>query len=163
VCNRRGFDERLAMEWGRAVRLGTPLSVVLVDVDFFKRYNDRYGHQAGDDCLRRVACALKSALKRPADLVARYGGEEFVCLLPDTDAAGAHVCAESLRENVLNEKIDHADSAVSPLVTISLGVATIAGAANPDAASLVQSADAALYTAKCQGRNRVCSEAIAAR
>ena len=162
VCNRRGFDERLAIEWGRAVRQGTPLSVVLVDVDLFKRYNDRYGHQAGDDCLRRVACALKVALKRPADLVARYGGEEFVCLLPETDAAGAHVCGEALRENVLKEKIDHADSTVATVVTISLGVATAWGSATVGAAGLVQCADSALYTAKCKGRNRVWSKVLAA-
>jgi diguanylate cyclase (GGDEF)-like protein len=159
VCNRRGFDERLAVEWGRAVRLGAPLSVVMVDVDLFKRYNDHYGHQAGDDCLRRVASALRSALKRPADLVARYGGEEFVCLLPDTDAAGAFDCAQSLRTHVLQAQIDHAASTVAPLVTVSLGAATGPSSDGTGALSLLHRADAALYAAKSQGRNRVCSEA----
>ena len=157
VCNRRGFDERLAVEWGRAVRNDRPLSVVLVDVDLFKRYNDHYGHQAGDDCLRRVAAALKSALKRPGDLVARYGGEEFVCLLPDTDAAGALNCAELLRTHVCQQHIDHADSSVAPIVTISLGSATGPGFGSTDAAGLLHGADAGLYAAKSQGRNRTCA------
>lgn len=152
VCNRRGFDERLGIEWGRAKRLGTPLSVVMVDVDLFKSYNDLYGHQAGDDCLRRVASALGTSLNRPTDLLARYGGEEFICLLPDTDAAGAFRCAEVLRERVVQSGIEHGASNVEPFVTVSLGVATSPASTS---ASLVQSADAALYGAKALGRNRV--------
>jgi len=115
VHNRRYFDERLDTEWSRAHRVGTALSVVLMDVDFFKRFNDRYGHQAGDECLRRVAAAMKASLKRPSDLVARYGGEEFVCLLPDTPLAGALKVAEEVRAHVHALQIEHADSTVVPV------------------------------------------------
>ena len=156
VCNRRYFDERLKIEWDRAVRTGTALSVALVDVDLFKRYNDHYGHQAGDDCLRRVAAAMKAGIKRPADMVARYGGEEFVLLLPDTDAAGALHVANQLRQRVLDEKIDHAGSTVGPLLTISVGVCTKTPYGDSSAAALLGAADAQLYIAKSQGRNQAC-------
>ncbi len=155
VHNRRHFDERLAAEWGRAVRNGTPLSVVLLDVDFFKRYNDRYGHQAGDDCLRQIAAALKEGLRRPTDLVARYGGEEFVCLLPDTDLGGAILLAERLGQQVFARQIEHADSSVAPVVTVSLGVCGKHEEAAGTAEALLRGADAQLYVAKSRGRHQV--------
>ena len=156
VYNRRYFDEHLAAEWGRAVRAGTPLSVVLIDVDFFKRYNDRYGHQAGDDCLKRVAATLKAGLKRPGDMVARYGGEEFVCLLPDTPMAGALELARQLGVAVHGLQIEHADSAAAPVVTVSLGVCGKRDDAVGTPEALVREADAQLYIAKSQGRHRAC-------
>ena len=165
VFNRRHFDERLASEWGRAERTGTALSVVLLDVDFFKRYNDRYGHQAGDDCLRSVAACLKACIKRPGDLVARYGGEEFVCLLPDTDLAGAMVVARHLGAAVHALQIAHADSAAAAVVTVSLGVCCqssrpVRQAAG--AAALLRQADSQLYLAKSSGRHQACGAELAA-
>ena len=156
VHNRRYFDERLDTEWSRASRVSTALSVVLMDVDFFKRFNDRYGHQAGDECLRRVAAAMKASLKRPSDLVARYGGEEFVCLLPDTPIAGALKVAEEVRAHVHALQIEHADSAVVPVVTVSLGVCSKPAGAVASAAALLRHADIQLYQAKTQGRHRAC-------
>ena len=155
VFNRRHFDERLAAEWARAARAGAALSVVLLDVDFFKRYNDRYSHQAGDDCLRRVATALKTALRRPADLAARYGGEEFACLLPDTALPGAMVVAQQLGMAVQSLQIEHADSAAAAVVTVSLGVCSVtAGCIGASASALLREADAQLYIAKSSGRNQ---------
>ena len=156
VYNRRHFDERLAAEWARAMRNSAALSVVLIDVDLFKRYNDRYGHQAGDDCLRRVAAALKAGIRRPGDLAARYGGEEFVCLLPDTDLPGALILARQLGAAVQALQIAHDASAVANVVTVSLGVGSKAGTAQGSAAALLRAADAQLYRAKAEGRNRAC-------
>jgi len=164
VHNRRFFDERLAAEWGQAVRRRTALSVVLLDVDFFKRYNDRYGHLAGDDCLRRVAAALKAGLKRPGDLIARYGGEEFVCLLPDTDLAGATRLAEQLGQQVVAQQIEHADSSAAPVITVSLGVCSKGGETDGAAAALLlREADAQLYLAKSRGRRQVCGAELGGR
>ena len=154
VHNRRHFDERLAAEWGRAVRHGTPLSVLLLDVDFFKRYNDHYGHQAGDDCLRQLATTLKSCVKRPGDLVARYGGEEFVCLLPDTNLQGALELAQQLGDAVAALKLPHAVSDVAAVVTVSAGACTKRDKAVGSAAALLREADAQLYIAKSRGRNQ---------
>jgi diguanylate cyclase (GGDEF)-like protein len=156
VRNRRDFDERLAAEWGRAVRNRTALSVVLLDVDFFKRYNDCYGHQAGDECLRRIAGSLKTGLKRPGDLVARYGGEEFACLLPDTGLAGAMTVAKQLREQVFAQQIPHAESSVAPVVTVSLGVCSKGADVGGSAELLLRLADAQLYEAKARGRHQAC-------
>jgi diguanylate cyclase (GGDEF)-like protein len=164
VHNRRYFDERLEVEWSRAVRSGSPLSVVLLDVDFFKRYNDCYGHLAGDECLRRLATALKACVRRPSDLVARYGGEEFVCLLPDTDLAGAMMVAQELSQLLFVQQIAHADSSVAKVVTVSLGVCckhagSTSGAAGGEfaggsAEALMREADAQLYVAKARGRHQ---------
>ena len=154
VHNRRHFDERLAAEWGRAVRNGTPLSVVLLDVDFFKRYNDHYGHQAGDDCLRQLAATLRVRMKRPGDFVARYGGEEFVCLMPDTDLPGALELAQQLGAAVAALGLPHAASDVAGVVTISLGVCTKRDSAVGSAAALLREADAQLYIAKSRGRHQ---------
>jgi diguanylate cyclase (GGDEF)-like protein len=162
VHNRRYFDERLRSEWGRAVRNSALLSVVLIDVDFFKRYNDRYGHQAGDDCLRHVAATLKSGLRRPGDLIARYGGEEFACLLPDTGLSGALQLAGQLGELVHARHIEHADSAVAPVVTVSQGVCCKTAEAAGSAEALLREADAQLYAAKAQGRHRACGSELAA-
>lgn len=160
--NRRVLDERLIKEWRRALRTGAPLSVVLVDVDFFKRYNDALGHLAGDDVLRKIAGALREVSQRSSDLAARYGGEEFVILLPDTDQAAAIAVAERFREEMQRLHIEHPRSPVSGLVTASAGVATLRVnvdeshtmlSARPDL--LIAAADAALYAAKAAGRDRI--------
>ena len=161
VHNRRWFDERLAAEWGRALRDRSALSVVMIDVDFFKRFNDRYGHQAGDDCLRRVGATLKAGVQRPSDLVARYGGEEFVCLLPDTPLAGALVLARQLGQQVHELQIAHGDSAAAPVVSISLGVCSKPEDAVGTADALLREADGQLYLAKSSGRHRACGAALA--
>ncbi len=154
VANRRWFDERLQIEWLRCRRNKLPISLVLLDLDHFKAYNDHYGHQAGDDCLRAVAAAMKSRLGRPADLLARYGGEEFVCLLPETPAEGARAKADDLGRAVLDLALPHAGSATAPVVTISRGVATAAPAVDGSASELLARADEHLYVAKRAGRNR---------
>lgn len=162
--NRRALDERLARELRHAARTGQPLALCLIDVDFFKAYNDHYGHQAGDDALRAVAQALQAAMLRPVDLAARYGGEEFLCLLPATDAAGAAAVAERLRAAVQALALPHAHSGVASVLTVSVGVAHWAAApGGPPAAAaetLLAAADAALYEAKHAGRNRVCSRTL---
>lgn len=162
VHNRRHFDERLTDEWARAVRSGTRLSVLLIDVDFFKRYNDRYGHQSGDDCLRRIAAALRATLKRPGDMVARYGGEEFVCLLPDTALAGALTLAAEMGSAVRALQIEHATSDPLPVVSVSAGACCKPDDAVGSAAALLREADAQLYIAKSRGRNQACGGEIAA-
>jgi len=162
VSNRRSFDEHLKSEWARAVRLGAALSVALVDVDLFKRYNDHYGHQAGDECLRRVAAEMKSGVKRPTDLVARYGGEEFGLLLPDTGLDGALHLANQIRQRLLEAQIEHADSTVGPLLTISVGVCTLPSGDAGSAAALLREADAQLYLAKSRGRNQACGVVLPA-
>jgi len=151
IANRRQFDESLDKEWRRSSRNESPLSLILIDIDFFKPFNDNYGHQAGDDCLIRVAAALKDAIVRPADLIARYGGEEFTAILPDTDAKGAAVVAEHLRVAVESLNIPHEHSTTTDHVTISLGIADKTDL--PDLESLIQKADECLYTAKESGRN----------
>ena len=162
VFNRRYFDQQLGTEWARSARSGSPLSMVLLDVDFFKNFNDRYGHQAGDDCLRMIAATLKSALKRPADLVARYGGEEFACILPETSFDDAMVLAAELESQVRKLSIAHESSDVAKVVTISLGVASNGGAApsQDGGLQLLKLADAQLYEAKHTGRGRVCGEPL---
>ncbi|HYF60117.1 MAG TPA: diguanylate cyclase [Burkholderiaceae bacterium] len=157
VANRRHFDERLAVDWRRAQRERTPLSLMLVDVDQFKLYNDRYGHQAGDDCLRRVAALASAEIRRPGDLLARYGGEEFAMLLPDTPAEGAARLAARLVERVFAEGLVHETSRVAPVVTVSVGAATARPSIEGgDVERLVRLADRRLYEAKLSGRNRAC-------
>lgn len=162
VRNRRSFDEQLASEWGRATREGSALSVVMLDVDYFKRYNDHYGHQAGDACLRSVATCLRQAVKRPGDLVTRYGGEEFACLLPNTPLEGAMTLARELGAGVEALGLPHAASSVSPVVTVSLGVGTLQGDAAGSAEALLRAADAELYRAKASGRNLACGALVPA-
>ncbi|HRP98278.1 MAG TPA: diguanylate cyclase [Rhodocyclaceae bacterium] len=154
IANRRTFDIQLQREWLRAQRDGAPLSLILADIDYFKRYNDYYGHQQGDACLRQVADALAGAIYRPADLVARYGGEEFAAIMPDTDRHGAFEVAERLREAVSGLRLPHACSEVASHVTMSLGVATLVPTPGQQPDHLVAAADAALYAAKHAGRNR---------
>jgi diguanylate cyclase (GGDEF)-like protein/PAS domain S-box-containing protein len=157
LANRRQFDETLRDEWARASRDGTALSLLLMDVDHFKRYNDQHGHQAGDECLGAVARIIAAQAQRPADLAARYGGEEFVLLLPGTDAAGCEQVGERIRQALHDLRLPHATNSPSRSVTISLGGATgWPGAGTPaDHASLVAAADRALYAAKSLGRNRL--------
>jgi len=155
IPNRRRFDEVLESEWRRARRNQTPLSLLLMDIDFFKAYNDHYGHLAGDDCLRQLARGLAEIVRRPADLVARYGGEEFVLLLPDTDADGAIWVANRVQDKIKHLNIPHSHSAVADHVTFSIGVATLVPADDQTLFDLIQCADKLLYTAKQNGRNCV--------
>ena len=159
LANRRRFDTALDEEYARAMRNRTPLALVMLDVDHFKKYNDRYGHPQGDECLRLISRALKNFQNRTGDLVARYGGEEFTILLPDTDIAGATVVAERARAAIQELNIEHAENQ-GAIVTISLGVASIVPGRNlagNSSQDLVQTADQALYQAKESGRNRVCA------
>ncbi len=155
ISNRRSFDATLETEWLHARRAGTPFSVVMADIDFFKRLNDSAGHQTGDECLKLVAQALASAGKRGMDCIARYGGEEFAMLLPGTDEAHAAALAEAARACVHRLEFPHPGSPFGRRVTISLGVATLSGGNYSSPCELVKAADTALYTAKAQGRNRV--------
>lgn len=155
VSNRRTFNESLTREWSRSLRNHRPISLILIDVDEFKSYNDTYGHMAGDECLRTVASVLRQSVRRPSDLVARYGGEEFAVLLPETDLAGAGLLAEAMRRGVSREQITHQGSHVSDVLTISLGIASMIPAHGGDPASLIVSADRSLYNAKAAGRNCV--------
>lgn len=161
ISNRRHFDYALADEWRRCARAGTPLSLLMIDVDHFKAYNDRLGHMQGDDCLRRVAALLTGASRRAGDLVARYGGEEFVCLLPNAGRQGAALVAERLRQDVERACILHPASPLGYL-TVSIGVATAMPPAGTPAA-LVDLADRLLYVAKTQGRNRVAAGQVGER
>ena len=155
LANRRRFDEYIEQEWQRLAREQEPLSLILCDIDFFKLYNDTYGHQAGDDCLKQVATALRHSVKRPADLVARYGGEEFAVILPHTTAAGALCLAKSIHQQVRQLRLAHPGSTVSQYVTLSLGVAGLIPCSGVTPAKLIAAADAALYEAKTTGRDRV--------
>lgn len=158
IPNRRYFDEQFTKESGRAVREKRPFSVIMMDIDHFKSYNDNYGHGAGDECLQRVARALAESLTRPADMIARYGGEEFVAILPDTDGAGAMEVAERLRGAVEALGVKHEYSSAAEVVTLSLGVAHLVPPADAQGvAGLLKRADEALYQAKESGRNRVAS------
>lgn len=161
IPNRRHFDTQYENEVKRSLRARHPLSVIMMDIDHFKAFNDHYGHGAGDECLQKVAEAMRGVLHRPGDLVCRYGGEEFAALLPGTDWNGAQETAHRLREAVETAAIPHAHSSAGPVVTLSLGTATQDPVKeqeqDPDAArtALLQRADQALYAAKRAGRNRV--------
>ena len=157
LANRRKFDEVWQTEWQRATRQGTPLAVIMLDVDFFKRYNDHYGHQAGDACLQQVASILSGGMHRAGELVARYGGEEFVLVLPGADRADACASAERIRAAVQAAAIAHADSPLGPVVTVSVGVAADTPRMGTHPEHLLRAADAALYRAKAQGRNCCCA------
>ena len=153
VANRRRFDEVLQIEWHRCRRSSKPLTLLMLDIDHFKRYNDHYGHQAGDACLQQVAAVLKAAMQRACDLVARYGGEEFVCLLPGCDQAPALAKAQALQAALAAQGIAHEASPTAAWVTLSIGVAVAQPQAGGSPAALVAAADAALYSAKHRGRN----------
>lgn len=155
IANRRYFDDTFDKEWRRALRRGDTLSLVFIDIDFFKEYNDFYGHLAGDDCLRQVGSTLNQLFKRGGDLVARYGGEEFIIVLPATSLANAALVAEKVRSNIESLKMVHEMSEVSEYVTVSVGIATVIPEENVIAASLLEQVDKALYQAKRRGRNMV--------
>ena len=153
VANRRHFDQALELEWGRAQRSGAPLALAMLDVDWFKAYNDHYGHPAGDDCLRQIAATLTRTVNRGSDLVARYGGEEFVFLAPMTDCEGILAMARRVVEAIPALQLPHADSP-EKIVTVSLGIAALVPQPGQTVESLLQQADEALYRAKSLGRNR---------
>ena len=155
VANRRGYDKTIRSEWYRAKRTATPLSLIMMDIDFFKDYNDKYGHIAGDQCLRRIAAGLSSKIVRAGDVIARYGGEEFVVILPGSDKLAAAKLAEILREEVESLNIEHIFSeAKENRITISLGVAATKEL-DGNIESLLLKADSAMYEAKREGRNQV--------
>jgi two-component system chemotaxis family response regulator WspR len=154
IANRRRFDEYLDEEWRRAQRNNSFLAMILIDIDYFKTYNDNYGHQSGDDTLKQVAATLKNTVQRPGDLVARYGGEEFVVVLPSTDLAGTLVVAERLRATIEALQIPHVLSQCTNVITISLGAVSMRPPVNGVPADIISEADKALYAAKKGGRNR---------
>ncbi len=154
LANRRCFDEYLEQEWQRLAREQLPLSLVMCDIDFFKNYNDTYGHVAGDDCLRKVSLVFKESIHRPADLAARYGGEEFVLVLPNTGIEGAIQVTEAIRQGLLDLQIHHENSAASKFVTLSMGVTCLVPTVDSHPAVLLTAADYALYRAKELGRNQ---------
>jgi two-component system, cell cycle response regulator len=161
VANRRRFEEYISVEWREARREQTPLAVILCDVDYFKRYNDTYGHLAGDDCLKAIAQALMDVVKRPDDLVARYGGEEFAMVLPRTDLSGAAHIAQAVRLQVQSLQILHEASSVKDVISVSLGVASIIPEDNFSPQDLLARADQALYQAKAAGRDRLALHGLA--
>jgi diguanylate cyclase (GGDEF)-like protein/PAS domain S-box-containing protein len=156
VANRRMFDTLYPVEWAKAQATGEPLSLVVIDIDYFKQYNDHYGHVRGDECLRSVAQALDTGASRSRDLCARFGGEEFVLLLPATDESAARNVAERCRKLLAQKEIPHARSGVGRLITSSMGVGTIVPGAQDDPSVFLDRIDRRLYQAKSAGRDRVC-------
>lgn len=154
ISNRRRFDTVLEQEWRRSKRSHSPLSLIMLDIDKFKVYNDTYGHLEGDECLKKVAQIIKASVKRADDVVARYGGEEFSIILPNTPLEGALQIGEHIRQNIERESIPHKNSTVKAVVTVSVGVAT-ATTETISIADLIKGADTALYEAKNKGRNQV--------
>jgi diguanylate cyclase (GGDEF)-like protein len=154
ISNRRHFDDYLMHEWQRAVRDKNSIALLLCDIDFFKQYNDNYGHQAGDDCLKQIAHAIEKVPKRPADLVARYGGEEFGVILPITNIAGAIEVSEEICQAVRDLKIVHKKSRIANYVTLSLGISCLIPTSENNMTHFIEMADKALYQAKHQGRNQ---------
>lgn len=162
IPNRRAFDIALERQFNQAQRTNTPLSLLIMDIDYFKKFNDHYGHPMGDECLRRVAKALMAITQRPGDLVARMGGEEFAILLPNTDNNGATLRADHYRQAVENLGIPHQQNNPTACVTISAGVGTIIPTSKNSLSDLLQAADDALYQSKHHGRNRVYSQNVPA-
>jgi len=159
LANRRAFDKLLDKEWRRMLRTRQPLSLLLVDIDFFKAYNDAFGHQAGDDCLKQIAVTVEDVFRRSGDFVARLGGEEFVALVPVTDSCTVAKLAEEVREAVFSLGISHPNPD-KDCVTISIGLSTTIPNSNLNVSALYESADKALYAAKDEGRNRVCTRTL---
>ena len=160
IPNRRRFDEIYVNEWTRALRTKSPLSLLFIDIDHFKNYNDLYGHMAGDDCLKAVARVLQSSLGRPADFLARFGGEEFIILLPDTSEKGCLHLAENIRDALKKLHLEHQDSSVADYLTVSIGAVTCNDIAQCDRALLLEQADKLLYQAKHDGRNCVRAKSL---
>ncbi|MGC9525266.1 MAG: GGDEF domain-containing protein [Limnospira sp.] len=157
ISNRRKFDEFIEAEWRRHFRLQFPLSIIIADVDYFKAYNDYYGHQAGDDCLKTVAQLIDRAVRQSSDLVARYGGEEFAVILPETSPDTAEAIGERIRATVEQHQLPHVKSKVCPYITLSLGISSQIPTYSTSFETLIATADAALYRAKEWGRNRIVS------
>ena len=155
IANRRSFDEILQKEWNRAMRNKKSIGLIMLDIDFFKLYNDHYGHQGGDDCLKKVANVIQTALHRETDFLARYGGEEFSAILPDTDLAGSVKVAEEMRLSISDLRLEHAKSKISDSVSVSLGVSAMLPLPGTDPEVLIVAADQALYRANEGGRDMV--------
>jgi two-component system chemotaxis family response regulator WspR len=155
LSNRRHFDEYLELEWRRSIREQTQLSLLMIDVDYFKAYNDAFGHLEGDEALRQVAKAIRANSSRPSDLPARYGGEEFALVLPNTSPGGARLLAEKLRQSIASMNIPHIAPSQGSSLTVSIGLATVVPQVGSHSRQLIQSADQGLYAAKHNGRNQV--------
>ncbi|HKK15618.1 MAG TPA: diguanylate cyclase [Gammaproteobacteria bacterium] len=155
IANRRHFDELLEKETMRAKREGKPISLLMLDIDFFKQYNDEYGHLKGDECLQEISQALQQKIKRPGDIVARYGGEEFCIIMPDTDQAGALQLAQQIQDGIEQLRIYHGKSTLASHVTVSIGVATLLPTGKYNTREFINAADTALYAAKNEGRNMI--------
>ncbi|HBD93034.1 MAG: hypothetical protein A2015_01000 [Spirochaetes bacterium GWF1_31_7] len=154
VHNRRAFDETMNREWMRMMRLSKEMTLIMIDIDFFKKYNDCYGHQEGDTCLKAVASILNNCINRSSDFVARYGGEEFALILPDTGVDFAKKCCANIQQKLADQKIKHIGSTASEFVTISMGICSIIPDSKKSTEALIKMADIALYNAKKLGRNR---------
>lgn len=157
LANRRHFDAVIDNELRRLQRNKSTLSLLMLDVDFFKQYNDTYGHQKGDTCLQAISSVLAKCAQRPADLAARYGGEEFILLLPEADIDGAYAIAHMVMTHLAQLKIEHTDSSISPYVTLSIGIATVKSTDVTSAEDILRIADEQLYKAKSSGRNKISS------
>jgi len=157
IANRRHFDEVFATEHARHIRTGRTLSLIMLDVDHFKRFNDNFGHLAGDECLKSIAQVLRCSARRSSDLAARYGGEEFACILPETDYEGAMCVAEKIRTGILRLAIPHESNSPGAVVSASLGVVSVRCFVGKNRCELISCADEMLYRAKAQGRDRICS------
>ncbi|HDS1736819.1 PleD family two-component system response regulator [Pseudomonas sp. BP8] len=155
LSNRRHFDEYLELEWRRAIREQQQISLLMIDVDYFKAYNDSFGHLAGDEALRQVAGAIRGSCSRPSDLPARYGGEEFALVLPNTSPGGARLIAEKLRQTVLGLNIPHTAPSADARLTVSIGLATVTPSIGSQCRQVISAADKGLYLAKNSGRNQV--------
>lgn len=160
IFNRRAFEELMIVEWKRMVRSGDPLSLFMIDIDQFKLFNDRYGHQRGDECIATIAESVKKCLRRPSDFLARYGGEEFICLLPETHFDAALLLAESIQQNIKELALPHEASSVASWVTLSIGAATCRPKDGKGPEDLISAADHCLYQAKNNGRNCIRSQQI---
>jgi diguanylate cyclase (GGDEF)-like protein len=160
IHNRRSFNSTLSNDWNHSLRAQGTLSLVICDIDFFKRYNDTLGHLAGDECLKSIAEVMQSMLQRPIDSIARYGGEEFAFIFPFTDAIGAVKMIDKLQNKLSIKKVSHPDSDVSDYVTISAGIASLTPSSKYSIEELISVADKALYRAKKEGRNRICYDVL---
>lgn len=155
IANRRCFDQFLNQEWTRAIRERHPITLILCDIDYFKSFNDTYGHLRGDECLSDVARAISLAVRRSSDLVARYGGEEFAIVMPNTDLEGGMLVAQAIQEQVRNLQIEHTGSSIGSYVSVSIGISTLVPTQGIAPEALIEQSDRNLYSAKQQGRNQI--------